>query len=71
MKLGTTPIKDKIKFLKSTKNIDIIPIITIPKVSICDLNKLCNKLLNKIRTPDSLYSSFSNPSFLFKSEFIF
>ena len=42
-----------------------------PNVSICDLNKLCNKLLNKIRTPTNLYSSFSKPNLVFNSELIF
>ena len=41
-----------------------------PKVRIWDLNKLCNKLLNKIRTPANLYSLFSRPSLIFNSEFI-
>ena len=34
IKLGTTPINDKIKFLNSTKNISVIPAITIPRVRI-------------------------------------
>ena len=54
------PIKDKVIFLNSIKNIVKIPIITIPKVKIWDLNKLCNKLLNKIKTPANLYSSCLN-----------
>ena len=49
IKFGTTPIKDNLIFLNRIKNIIKIPIITNPKVSICDLNKLCNKLLNKIK----------------------
>ena len=48
-----------------------IPNMTIARVSIWDLNKLCNKLLNKIKTPVSLYSFFSKPNFVFKSSFIF
>ena len=31
IKFGTTPIKDKVKFLKRTKNINKIPIIVTPK----------------------------------------
>ena len=34
IKLGTTPIKDKVKFLKRIKNINEIPAITTPKVRI-------------------------------------
>ena len=64
IKFGTTPIKDKAIFLNKIKNIPNIPNITIPSVKICDLNKLCNKLLNRIRTPDNLYSSLSNPNFV-------
>ena len=48
-KLGTTPIIDNLTFLNKIKNITKIPIITKPRVKICDLNKLCNKLLNKLR----------------------
>ena len=61
IKFGTTPIKDSFIFLNKIKNIINIPTITKPKVKICDLNKLCNKLLNKINTPASLYSSFFKP----------
>ena len=71
IKFGTTPIKDNVKFLKRIKNIIKIPVITKPKVKIWDLNKLCNKLLNKINTPASLNSDFSKPNFDSKSEFIF
>ena len=71
IKFGTTPMKESTIFLNRTKNIKNIPSITIPKVSICDLNKLCNKLLNKMRTPANLYSSFSKPNFVFNSELIF
>ena len=53
IKFGTTPINDNIIFLNKIKNIEKMPNITIPKVRICDLNKLCNKLLNKINTPAS------------------
>jgi len=42
-----------------------------PNVSICDLNKLCNKLLNNISTPANLYSFSLKPNFVFKSKFIF
>ena len=52
--------KSKKIFLNKMKNIVEIPSITIPKVSICDLNKLCNKLLKRIKTPASLYSSLLN-----------
>ena len=38
-----------------------------PKVKICDLNKLCNKLLNKIKPPANLNSSFFKPSLFSKS----
>ena len=34
IKLGTTPIKDKITFLNNIKNIKKIPKITIPRVKI-------------------------------------
>ena len=57
IKFGTTPIKDKVIFLNKTKNIKVIPAITIPKVNIWDLNKLCNRLLKRIRIPASLNSS--------------
>ena len=71
IKFGATPIKESTIFLNKMKNIKKIPIITIPRVSIWDLNKLCNKLLKRIRTPANLYSSFSKPSLVFNSEFIF
>ena len=48
-----------------------MPSITIPNVSICDLNKLCNKLLNKITTPANLNSSVLKPILVFSSLFIF
>ena len=61
-------INRRVKYINSdTKNIAKIPSITIPNVSICDLNKLCSKLLNNIRTPANLYSSFSKPNFEFNS----
>ena len=53
IKFGTTPIKDNLIFLNKIKKIIKIPIITNPNVIICDLNKLCNKLLNKINTQES------------------
>ena len=71
MKFGTTPINDKAIFLNNIKNIANIPIITIPRLRICDLNKLCNKLLNNIKTPANLYSSLFNPNFVLRSELIF
>ena len=67
IKFGTTPIKDNLMFLNKIKNITNIPIITKPRVKICDLNKLCNKLLNKISTPANLYSSSFNPNLFDKS----
>ena len=48
MKFGTTPIKESFIFLNNIKNIANMPNITKPNVRICDLNKLCNRLLNKI-----------------------
>ena len=54
-KFGTIPINERIIFLNKIKNIKKIPSITTPKVNICDLNRLCNKLLNSIKTPASLY----------------
>ena len=51
-------------------NIINIPTITKPRVNIWDLNKLCNKLLNKIRTPPNLNSSFLSPSLFSKSKLI-
>ena len=69
-KFGTIPMTDTIVFLNKIKNIKKIPRRTIPKVSICDLNKLCNKLLNKINTPANLYSSLSKPILVFRSELI-
>ena len=44
IKLGTTPIKERVKFLKSIKNIKVIPAITTPRVNICDLKRLCKRL---------------------------
>ena len=70
IKLGTTPIKESLTFLNNIKNIIKIPHITRPKVKICDLNKLCNKLLNNISTPPNLNSSSSKPSLFFRSKFI-
>ena len=40
IKFGTTPISDKVIFLKRTRNIKVIPAITTPSVKIWDLNKL-------------------------------
>ena len=71
IKFGTTPMKDSTKFLNKIKNIKKIPSITMPKVSIWDLNKLCNKLLNNINTPANLYSFFFKSNFSFKSKLIF
>ena len=34
IKFGTTPIKDRVKFLNKTRNINEIPSITIPNVNI-------------------------------------
>ena len=51
IKFGTTPIKDKVIFLNKIRNIMVMPAITTPKVNICDLNRLCKRLLNRIRTP--------------------
>ena len=69
IKFGTTPIKDNTVFLKRIKNIKKMPSITIPSVSICDLNKLCNRLLKRINTPANLYSSSLKPSFVLSSRF--
>ena len=69
-KLGTTPINESVVFLNKIKNIKKIPRITKPKVNICDLNRLCNKLLNKIKTPVNLYSSLFKPILVFNSELI-
>ena len=69
IKFGTTPINDRVKFLKSIRNIKKIPAITKPRVNICDLNKLCNKLLNKIKTPVSLNSFFSSKDNIYFSVF--
>ena len=55
IKFGTTPIKESFKFLNNIKNIANIPDMTNPKVRICDLNKLCKRLLNNIKTPANLY----------------
>ena len=70
IKFGTTPIKERTIFLNKIKNIRNIPSITMPRVSICDLKRLCNKLLKRIRTPASLYSSLSKPILVFNSELI-
>ena len=67
IKFGTTPINARMIFLKRIKNIKVIPAITIPKVNICDLNKLCKRLLNNIKTPDNLNSLESKPNSFFKS----
>ena len=64
IKFGTTPIKDNLMFLNKIKNIANIPIITNPRVKICDLNKLWSKLLYKISTPANLYSSSFSPNFM-------
>ena len=71
IKFGTIPINEIIIFLNNTKNIKKIPSRTMPKVRIWDLNKLCNKLLNKMSTPANLYSSFFKPNLVFRSESIF
>ena len=70
IKFGTTPIKESTTFLNKIRNIKKIPSITIPKVSICYLNKLCSKLLNKIKTPANLNSFSSNPILSLRSKFI-
>ena len=70
-KFGTIPIKESCIFLNKIKNIKNIPSNTIPKVRIWDLNKLCSKLLNSIKTPANLYSSFDKPNLVFNSELIF
>ena len=70
IKFGTTPIKDNLMFLNKIKNIANIPIITKPRVKICDLNKLWSKLLNKISTPANLYSSSFSPILFVKSYLI-
>ena len=70
IKFGTTPIKDNLIFLNRIINIEKIPIITNPKVKIWDLNKLWSRLLNKIKTPVSLYSLSSNPNLFLRSKFI-
>ena len=62
IKFGTTPIKDKVIFLNKIKNINVMPAITTPRVNICDLNKLCKRLLKRIRTPASLNSSRFKPN---------
>ena len=67
IKFGTTPINESLIFLNNIKNIINIPTITKPKVKICDLNKLCSKLLNNIKIPPSLNSSFFNPNLFCKS----
>ena len=67
MKFGTTPINDNVMFLNKIKNIPVIPAITIPKVSICDLNRLCKRLLKRIRTPANLNSSLFKPILFSKS----
>ena len=40
IKFGITPINDSLIFLKRIINIKNIPIITNPKVKICDLKRL-------------------------------
>ena len=69
-KFGTIPINERVVFLNKIKNIKKIPRITKPKVNICDLNKLCNKLLNNIKTPANLYSFYSKPNLVFNSKLI-
>ena len=44
-KFGMIPIIANCKERNKTTNMKPIPIITTPKVKICDLNKLCNILL--------------------------
>ena len=67
IKFGTTPIKDKVTFLNKIKNIRVIPAITTPRVNICDLNKLCKRLLKRISTPANLNSSLFKPSLFSRS----
>ena len=62
IKLGTTPINDKVIFLKRIRNIAVMPTITMPRVNIWDLNKLCKRLLNRMSTPASLNSFRFKPS---------
>ena len=40
IKFGTTPINESLIFLKRIINIENIPIITSPRVKICDLKRL-------------------------------
>ena len=49
IKFGTTPIKANFKFLNRIINIIKIPSITNPSVKIWDLNKLCKRLLKRIK----------------------
>ena len=70
IKFGTTPMSDKVKFLNNIKNIINIPAITNPRVKIWDLNKLCSKLLNKIKIPPNLNSFFFSPNLFSKSYLI-
>ena len=67
MKLGTTPIKERVIFLNNIRNIKVMPAITTPSVSICDLNKLCRRLLKRISTPASLNSFLLKPNLFSKS----
>ena len=70
IKFGTTPIRAKVIFLNKIKNIKVIPAITIPRVNIWDLNRLCKRLLNKISTPANLNSSFLKPNSFSRSSLI-
>ena len=70
IKFGTTPIRDSLKFLNKIINMAKIPTITKPNVSICDLKRLCSKLLNKIKTPASLNSSLLSYDMLNTDEFV-
>ena len=70
IKFGTTPKTEIFKFLNKISNIIKIPIITKPKVKICDLNKLCSKLLKRINTPANLNSSCFKFNLFCKSKLI-
>ena len=49
----------------------VMPTMTTPKVNICDLNKLCKRLLKSIKTPVNLNSSRFNSNLFSKSKLIF
>ena len=67
IKFGTTPISDKVIILNKIKNIKVMPAITTPRVNIWDLNKLCKRLLKRIRIPANLNSSRFKPNLFSKS----